>query len=73
LIAPAFSVAAAVGGNESTLSCHKSPRLWRHFGRERGKKSTTVTLLQQRDGLRGKAAFSCLQFWQAACLFANNR
>jgi hypothetical protein len=73
LIAPAFSVAAVVGGDESTLSCHKSPQLWCHLGRERGKKSTTVTLLQQRGGLRGKAAFSCLQFWQAACLFANNR
>jgi hypothetical protein len=32
-----------------------------------------VTLLQQRDGLRARAAFSCLQFWHSSCLFANNR
>jgi hypothetical protein len=44
-----FSVAVAIASDESILSCHKLPR----FGRERGKKPTTVTLLQQRDGLRG--------------------
>jgi hypothetical protein len=69
LIAPASPVAGTVACDESTPSCHKSPR----FGRERGKKPTTVTLLQQHDGLRGKAAFSCLQFWQAQYLLANNR
>jgi hypothetical protein len=48
-------VAPAVGGRESTPSCHKFRRLSCRFGRERGKKSATVTRLQQRGGLRSQS------------------
>jgi hypothetical protein len=43
----------AVSGDESTLSCHK----FRRLGRARGKKSATVTRLQQRDRI---ARQSCI-------------